>query len=96
MTDRNEDRVRKHAYAIWEVQGRSDGEDLRHLSDAGAELPGEPTKANEQPRKQIEETEAATRATGAPSRRRRWRAPIDRSGLSYRVMEAIAEIKASC
>lgn len=41
MTDRNEDRVRKHAYAIWEGQGRPDGEDLRHWSDAEAELPGE-------------------------------------------------------
>ncbi|MGM4911017.1 DUF2934 domain-containing protein [Rhizobium sp. 768_B6_N1_8] len=66
MTDRNEDRVRNRAYAIWEGQGRPDGEDLRHWSDAEAELPGETTKANEQPREQIEETEAATRATGDP------------------------------
>lgn len=66
MTDRNEDRVRERAYAIWEVQGRLDGEDLRHWSDAEAELRGETTKANEQARKQIEETEAATGATGAP------------------------------
>ncbi|MGO4196529.1 DUF2934 domain-containing protein [Rhizobium sp. YAF28] len=66
MTDRNEDRVRKHAYAIWEKQGRPDGEDLRHRSDAEAELRGEPTKANEQAREQIEEIETATGATGVP------------------------------
>ncbi|MBB3590166.1 hypothetical protein FHX08_000510 [Rhizobium sp. BK529] len=64
MTDRNEDRVRERAYAIWEKEGRPDGEDLRHWSAAEAELRGETT--NEQARKQIEETEAATRATGVP------------------------------
>ncbi|MBB3655287.1 hypothetical protein FHX15_000486 [Rhizobium sp. BK650] len=66
MTDRNEDRVRERAYAIWEEEGRPDGEDLRHWSTAEAELRGETTKANEQARKQIEETEAATGATGFP------------------------------
>ncbi|EJJ25835.1 DUF2934 domain-containing protein [Rhizobium sp. CF142] len=96
MTERNEDRVRQRAYAIWEEQGRPDGEDLCHWSDAEAELRGETAKANEQARKQIEETEAATRATGAPIPPPRWRAPIDCSGWSYRVMEAIVEIKASC
>ena len=64
MTDRNEDRVRERAYAIWEKEGRPDGEDLRHWSAAETELRGETT--NEQARKQIEETEAATRATGVP------------------------------
>lgn len=91
MTERNEDRVRQRAYAIWEEEGRPDGEDLCHWSDAETELRGETT------REQIEEIKAATGATGAsPSRRRRWRAPIDCSGWSYRVMEAIVEIKASC
>jgi len=66
MTDRNEDHVRERAYAIWEEEGRPDGEDLRHWSAAEAELRGdETTRANEQ-RKQLEETEAATRATGLP------------------------------
>jgi len=66
MTDRNEDRVRERAYAIWEEEGRADGENLRHWSDAEAELRGETTKANEQARRQIEETEAATGTTGIP------------------------------
>ena len=62
MTDRHEDRVRERAYAIWEKEGRPDGEDLRHWSAAEAELRG----TNEQAGKPIEETEAATRATGVP------------------------------
>lgn len=66
MMDRNDDRVRVRAYAIWEEEGRPEGEHARHWSDAEAELRGETTKANEQARKQIEETDAATRATGVP------------------------------
>ncbi|GAA3086813.1 hypothetical protein GCM10010520_36600 [Rhizobium viscosum] len=66
MTDRNEDRVRERAYAIWEKEGRPEGEDLRHWSDAEAELRGDETpKASEQ-RKQLEETEGATGAPGIP------------------------------
>lgn len=75
MTDRNEDRVRERAYAIWEEEGRPDGEDLRHWSDAEAELRGETARADEQARRQIEETEAATGARPSPSRPRRRRAP---------------------
>ncbi|MBB3441842.1 DUF2934 domain-containing protein [Rhizobium sp. BK379] len=66
MTDRNEDSVRERAYAIWEEEGRPDGQDLRHWSDAEAELHGEATRANKQARRQIEETEAATGATDVP------------------------------
>ena len=66
MTDRNEDRIRERAYAIWEEEGRPDGEDLRHWNVAETEMRNEAAKANEQARKQIEETEASTGAMGIP------------------------------
>ncbi|MBB3309124.1 hypothetical protein FHT78_000853 [Rhizobium sp. BK196] len=66
MTERNEDRVRERAYAIWEKEGRPEGQDRRHWNEAEAELRGETTKVNEQARKQIEETETATGATDVP------------------------------
>ncbi|MBB3390073.1 hypothetical protein FHT82_002836 [Rhizobium sp. BK275] len=93
MTDRNEDRVRERAYAIWEKEGRPEGEDLRHWSDAEAELRGDETP---RPANSSKKPKPRPGQLASPSRRRRWQTPIDRSGCSYRVMEAIAEIKASC
>ncbi|MBW9054989.1 DUF2934 domain-containing protein [Rhizobium mesosinicum] len=66
MTNRTENRVRERAYAIWEKEGRPEGQDRRHWKEAEVELRGETTKVNEQARKQIEETETATGAIGVP------------------------------
>lgn len=67
MSDTDEDRVRERAYAIWEDEGKPEGEHLRHWSDAEDELRREAAKTNLKASQQIEETESSTGATGIPT-----------------------------
>lgn len=68
MPNDRDDRIRERAYAIWETQGRPDGQHEDHWSQAEAELPED--AADPLPPGATDIAGTAPDAPSAPARRK--------------------------
>lgn len=66
MDNDKEELIRRRAYAIWEQEGRPEGQDRRHWEQASREMQREERGPNSGEKQDLE-TEGTTHATSTPA-----------------------------
>ncbi|THK39355.1 DUF2934 domain-containing protein [Ensifer sp. MPMI2T] len=66
MDNDREELIRRRAYAIWEREGRPEGQDLRHWEQASREMQREENQSRSGEKEDLE-TEGTTHATSTPT-----------------------------
>ncbi|WP_331376647.1 DUF2934 domain-containing protein [Sinorhizobium chiapasense] len=66
MDNDREELIRRRAYAIWEREGRPEGQDLRHWEQASREMQKEENRSSSGEKQDLE-TEGTTHATSTPA-----------------------------